>query len=126
MGTVELEIPKQIHLSYIVAEQPPFDFALLQETTIPAGTKWKVADNNQCYGWDLEFAQDKGDVILKYSYAPCYLRDLGKGEVVDFINVSKSKIRQNEFRGHKAKNGHVYLVDQQAWKRWILFKIAIE
>ncbi|MGA2093460.1 MAG: carboxypeptidase-like regulatory domain-containing protein [Sedimentisphaerales bacterium] len=124
LGTITLEKPKQIQLSYIVSEEPPFDLNNLEAVTIPAGTKWKALDNEECYGWDLEFAQDKGSIIMKYPYGPCYLRDLGKGEIADYVNVDKTKIGQQQPQNQKAKNEHVYLLHQEAWKRWVLFKIV--
>ena len=126
LGTITLEIPRQILLSYIVSAEPPFDLNNLQTASIPAGTRWKALDNKECYGWDLEFAQDKGSIIMKYSYAPCFLRDLGKGEIADYVNIDKTKIGQNQPQNQKAKNEHVYLLDQEHWKRWVLFKVVIE
>jgi hypothetical protein len=125
LGTITLEKPRQIWLSYIVATEPPFDLNNLQTASIPAGTRWKALDAN-CYGWDLEFAQDKGSIIMKYSYAPCFLRDLGKGEIADYVNIDKTKIGQQQPQNQKAKNEHVYLLHQVAWKRWVLFKIVIK
>jgi uncharacterized GH25 family protein len=126
LGTITLEKPRQIQLSYIVSEEPPFDLNNLETASIPAGTKWKALDNEECYGWDLEFAQDKGSIIIKYFYAPCYLRDLGEGEIADYVNVDKKKIGQEQPQNLKAKNEHVYLLHQEAWKRWVLFKIITE
>jgi uncharacterized GH25 family protein len=125
LGTVTLEKPRQIQLSYIVSAEPPFDLSNLRTETIPAGTRWKASDAN-CYGWYLEFAQDKGSIIMKYSYAPCFLRDLGKGEIADYVNIDETKIGQQQPQNQKAKNEHVYLLHQVTWKRWVLFKIIIE
>ena len=124
LETITLEKPRQILLSYIVSEEPSFDLNNLETVSIPAGTKWKALDNEECYGWDLEFGQDKGSIIMKYSYAPCYLRDLGKGEIADYVNVDKKKVGQQQPQNLKAKNEHVYLLHQEAWKRWVLFKIV--
>ena len=126
LGTIALEIPRQIQLSYIVSAEPPFDLKNLQTASIPAGTRWKALDNKECYGWDLEFAQDKGSVIMKYFYAPCYLRDLGKGEIADYVNIDETKIGQQQPQNLMAKNEHVYLLHQVTWKRWVLFKIVIK
>ena len=109
IGTVKLEIPKQIQLSYVVSSEPPFAMNTLQNVTIPAGTRWKAEDNEKNYGWDLEFAQEKGAIIMRYSYAPCYLRDLGPGEIADFVNVDKKMIGTQQPQNLRAKNGHVYL-----------------
>ncbi|MGD0552468.1 MAG: carboxypeptidase regulatory-like domain-containing protein [Sedimentisphaerales bacterium] len=125
LGTITLEIPRQILLSYIVSAEPPFDLSNLRTEAIPAGTRWKASDAN-CYGWYLEFAQDKGSIIMEYSYAPCFLRDLGKGEIADYVNIDETKIGQQQPQNLKAKNEHVYLLHQVTWKRWVLFKIIIE
>jgi protocatechuate 3,4-dioxygenase beta subunit len=125
LGTITLEKPRQILLSYIVSAEPPFDLSNLRTAAIPAGTRWKASDAN-CYGWYLEFAQDKGSIIMKYSYAPCFLRDLGKGEIADYVNIDKTKIGQHQPQNQKAKNEHVYLLHQAHWERWVLFKIVIK
>ena len=125
LGTVKLEIPRQIRLSYIVAAEPPFDLKALESVKIPAGTRWQAGDCKG-YGWDLEFGQDKGFIIMKYSYAPCIMRDLGEGEIADYVNVDKTKIGHKSPENQKANNGHVYLLHQICWKRWVLFKIVIE
>jgi hypothetical protein len=126
LGTITLEKPRQIQLSYIVSEEPPFDLNNLQNVSIPAGTRWKALDNEESHGWDLEFGQENGSIIMKYAFAPCYLRDLGKGEIADYVNIDKKKIGQQQPQNLKAKNEHVYLLHQVTWKRWVLFKIIIE
>jgi non-specific serine/threonine protein kinase/serine/threonine-protein kinase len=124
LGTITLEKPKQIRLSYIVSEEPPFDLNDLETVTIPAGTRWKAV--NDIYGWDLEFKQEKGSIIFAYSYGPCFLQGLGKGEIADYVNVDKTKIGQNSPWHQQANNEHVYLLHQVFWKRWILFKIVTD
>jgi hypothetical protein len=124
MGTITLEKPKQIELAYIVSKEPPFDPNDLKTVRIPAGTKWKAVDD--IYGWDLEFKQEKGSILMMYSYAPAYLYDLGSGEVEQYVNVDKSMPGQKLPYDHWASNEHVYLLHQKHWKRWVLFKIFIE
>jgi hypothetical protein len=124
-GTVTLEKPKQIWLSYIVSRKPRFDLNHLKNVAIAGGTRWKAADNKSSF-WDLEFRQEKGFILMKASYGPCFLQDLGKGEIADYVNVDKTKIGQNQPWNQKAKNEHVYLLNQEHWKRWVLFKIVIE
>ena len=121
VGSITLEKPRQIKLSYIVAQQPPFDLEKTQTATISAGTRWKAVED--IYGWDLEFKQKDGDIILDYSYGPCQLWDLGEGQLEDCVDIK----RQSEgIRPHRypAADGHVYLVNQGHWKRWILLKIG--
>jgi len=124
LGTITIEKPKQIELTYIVSKEPPFDMDDLKKVKIPAGTRWKAVDD--IYGWDLEFKQDKGSILMSYSYAPCYLWDLGGGEIEEYADADKSGLGQRLSRNHSASNKHVYLVHQAHWKRWVLFKILIE
>ena len=124
LGTITLEKPRQIELAYIVSKEPPFDMNDLKTVKIPAGTRWKAVDD--IYGWDLEFKQDKGSILMSYSYAPCYLWDLGSGEIEEYADADKSGLGQRLPRGHPASNKHVYLVHQKSWRRWVLFKIFIE
>ncbi|MHC4657245.1 MAG: hypothetical protein ACYS91_19840, partial [Planctomycetota bacterium] len=91
---------------------------------IPAGTRWKAVDD--IYGWDLEFKQDKGSILISYSYAPCYIWDLGSGEIEEYADGDESGLGQRLLRADPASNKHVYLVHQECWKRWVLFKIFIE
>jgi hypothetical protein len=124
LGTIKLEKPKQIELAYIVSKEPPFSPDNLKTIRIPAGTRWKAVDD--IYGWDLEFKQEKGAVLMSYSYAPCYLWDLGDGEINKYVNTDAHSIGQKLQYSPEVINEHVYLLNQEHWKRWVLFKISIE
>ncbi len=124
LETISLEKPKQIELDYIVSKEPPFSLDNVKTVRIPTGTRWKAVDD--IYGWDLEFKQEKGSVLMTYSYAPCYLWDLGDGEINKYINTDTSSLNQRLRRSPQAINEHVYLLHQEHWKRWVLFKISIE
>jgi hypothetical protein len=124
LGTVTLERPKQIELNYIVSKKPPFDPNDLKTVRIPAGTRWKAVDD--IYGWDLEFKQDKGSIVMKYSYGPCYLWDQGDGEIEEYVNTGEIATSSCSLHEWQASNGHVYLFHQAHWKRWVLFKIFIK
>lgn len=124
LGTITLEKPKQIELAYIVAKELPFNPDDLKTVKISAGTKWKAKDD--IYGWDLEFRQDKGSIVMKYSYAPCYLWDMGDGEIAQYVNIDEEKLGQRLKRNPHVTSGNVYLVDQRHWKRWVLVKIVVE
>jgi len=124
LETITLEKPKQIELAYIVSKEPPFNMDNLKTLRIPSGTKWKAVDD--IYGWDLEFKQEKGAILMSYSYAPCYLWDLGDGQIDQYVNTDGSGLSQKLRKDPPADNGHVYLVHQVMWKRWVLFKISIE
>ena len=123
LETITLEKPKQIELAYIVSKEPPFNMDNLKTVRIPSGTKWKAVDD--IYGWDLEFKQEKGAVLMSYSYAPCYLWDLGDGQIDQYVNTDGSGLSQKLRDDPPADNGHVYLVHQVMWKRWVLFKISM-
>ena len=124
LETIIMEKPKQIELAYIVSKEPPFNMDNLKTLRIPSGTRWKAVDD--IYGWDLEFKQEKGSVLITYSYAPCYLWDLGDGQIDQYANTDGSGLGQKLRNDPPAENEHVYLVHQVMWKRWVLFKISIE
>jgi hypothetical protein len=124
LGTISLEKPKQIELTYIVSQEPPFDPNDWKTVRLLGGTRWKAVDD--IYGWDLEFKQQKGSIVMKYSYAPCYLWDLGDGEIEQYVNMDESRLGPKLKRDHRVSNEHVYLLHQKHWKRWVLFKIFVE
>ncbi|MHC4329165.1 MAG: hypothetical protein ACYSWW_13715, partial [Planctomycetota bacterium] len=124
LGTITLEKPRQIELAYVVSKEPPFDMNDLKTVRIPAGTRWKAV--NDIYGWDLEFKQNKGSILLNYYYQPCYIWELGSGEIEEYADEDGSGLGQRLLRADPASNKHVYLVHQVTWKRWVLFKIFIE
>ena len=125
LETIILEKPKQIELAYIVSKEPPFNMNNLKTVRIPSGTRWKAVDD--ILGWDLEFKQENVSVLMEYSYAPCYLWDLGDGEIDQYVNTDERSGLGEKLRGgHPAANEHVYLLHQAFWKRWVLFKISIE
>jgi beta-lactamase regulating signal transducer with metallopeptidase domain len=124
IGNITLEKPKQIELTYIVAEKPPFDAAKKKNTTVAGGERWKATKD--IYGWDLEFAQVKGDILFNYSYAPCYLKDLGEGKIEDFIDSELDTDFQTNPDKLKVQSGHVYLLNQEFWKRWVIVKVNIK
>ena len=124
LETIILEKPKQIELAYIVSKEPPFNMDNLKTVRIPSGTKWKAVDD--IYGWDLEFKQEKGAILMSYFYAPCYLWDMGDGQIDQYVNTDGSGLSQKLRDDPPADNGHVYLLHQASWERWVLFKISIE
>ena len=124
LETIILEKPKQIELTYITSNEPPFNMDNLKTVSIPSGTRWRAV--NDIYGWDLEFKQDKGVVLMRYSYTPCYLWDMGDGEIDQYVNTDGSGLGEKLRRDTPVDNGHVYLLHQAHWKRWVLFKISIE
>ena len=96
----------------------------LKTINIPAGTRWKATYD--IYGWDLEFTQEEGSVSMRYSYAPCSLWDLGDGEIGQYVDIDIDVLGQELRRKPHVDNGHVYLMHQQHWKRWVLFKVFVK
>ncbi len=124
LGTIRLERPARIALSYVVADKPPFDLSLMQQTVLSGGDRWNSTSDN--YGWDLEFKQKGEDLFFNYSYSPCSMLDLGKGELKDLIKKANVADPKKNPRNQEVMDGHVYVVDQGHFKRWILFKVNIQ
>jgi len=124
LGMITLEKPRQIKLAYVVSKEPRFDLSNLKTAKMPAGTRWKAVDD--IYGWDLEFKQEKGVVLMTYSYAPCYLWRLGNGEIEQYVNMDESLLGPKLKWDHRASNEDVYLLHQGHLERWVLLKIFIE
>ncbi|MFC1762661.1 hypothetical protein ACFL6U_11345 [Planctomycetota bacterium] len=120
LGTITLEKPQPIKLSYMVSKEPLFDLNSQKDIAIATGTRWRATDD--IYGWDLEFKQKQGAIILDYSYGPCQIWDLGQGELAQFVNVG-TKNNGNRPYKYQINSGHVYLVNQGHWQRWILLKV---
>ena len=123
LGTIRLERPRQIALTYVVADKPPFDLWRKKQTFVSGGDRWKATPD--IYGWDLEFKQDGGKILVDHSYSPCFLQDLGEGNIEDFAEVARTISPQEPPRGQEVRSGHVYLVNQGHWERWIIFRIDI-
>lgn len=124
VGTVRLVRPVEIELAYVVADKPPFDPSQVRKAVLSGGDRWKATPD--IYGWDLEFKQEKGVVLFDYSYAPCYLIDLGVGSLKEFIQKASEVNPQTQPRKQKVQNGHVYLMNQAHWNRWVLFEVRIK
>ena len=125
LGTIRLEQPLELRVEYIVAENPAttFDPNAVQETTFPAGTKWKSVPMNE---WDLEFVQTAGSVTFDYSYGPCTLADLGEGKLADFVKTDFSSAKLDPGRVQFA-SGHVYLLNhQRSLKHVVLFRVEVQ
>ncbi|GAB5441649.1 MAG: hypothetical protein Fues2KO_19980 [Fuerstiella sp.] len=120
---IELELPKKIELKYRVVRRDSGGFKDAEERTltVQSGHRWKAGEAR--YGWDLEFLQSEGSVSFRASYAPCQIRDLGPGELGDFLNIEPGSATERVTGA--AVSGHVYLLDQDHWKRHILFRIDV-
>lgn len=123
LGTILLERPFEIALTYFVTDKPPFDSSPEQKSVLSGGDRWKATPD--IYGWDLEFKQKDGEILFDYSYAPCYLMDLGEGSIHDFVQNASDENPQERPQKMKVQSGHVYLLNQAHWKRWVLFEVKI-
>jgi len=123
IGTILLEKARRILLEYIVSDNNDFELSDARKMELHGGDFFKATPD--IYGWDLQFAQKDGELFFRYSYAPCYISDLGKGELEDFLDtdVGPPKVRPWKLLFN---SGHVYLLDQRFWKRLVLFKVTIE
>ncbi|MDF7826911.1 hypothetical protein P4B35_22980 [Pontiellaceae bacterium B12227] len=124
LGTVRLEQPIEISLTYIVADKPPFDLARKRNAVLSGGARWKATEDT--YGWDLEFKQRDGGVYFDYSYAPCYMIDLGEGSIQEVLEMAARKVPKKQPRQEEVRSGHVYLMNQAHWKHWVLFEVEIK
>jgi len=123
LGTVFLDKQKKIFLEYIVSSEPKFDIDQARKITLHGGDRWKAMDG---YGYDLNFSQEKGRILFDYSYAPCYLADMGIGNLDNFTGQHLQGVAGKEPHREKAKNGHVYLLRQEHLNRWVLFRITVQ
>ena len=121
MGTITLEVPKSIDLAYLVEHELPFKAGGPRKKTLIAGEPW-IAEPVP-YGWDLKFDQSLGKVSFKVTYVPCGIADLGKGDLDKFLNVDPAKLNLISPELIRPEGGHVYLLNQEHLKHWVLFKV---
>jgi hypothetical protein len=119
LGTIKLEHPKQVTVSYVVADQPPFDTAQQKVVNVLGGGHFKTIEKS--YGWDLNFLQHEGKIGFGSSYGPCSMADLGEGTLEG--NAKTTVTPDAHSWPKQGQSGHVYLLKQDSWKHWVLFKI---
>lgn len=112
-------------LQFIVQKHADRDFNIdsLETKTVTGGDRWKAASDNS--GYDLRFQQRGRYLKFVAFYTPCYVQDLGPGELSDFLDVDKSAAEAKRQHDGSLKNGHVYLMNQAHWKRFVLFKVNL-
>ncbi len=121
LENIRLLPARTLKLRYIVATKPSFNPQKIEETTIRGDVRWKATPD--IYGWDLEFKAGNDRLVFNYSYGPCSLTDLGAGTLEEFSKTDGSA-DGNEFTPRaEVKAGHVYLLNQGHWKRWVLFSV---
>lgn len=123
LGRIKLEKPRRATLEYIVSKDEDFDVDATKKTVQSGGERWKVTPD--IYGWDVEFIQKRGKLSFTYSYGPCFMADLGEGELEDFLDIDHNAATQRP-RGMEVHDGHVYLMLQKHWKRNVLFKVKLQ
>ncbi len=123
LGNIELEIPRRISVEYVVGSgaEPRLSLESVKTGVYEGNHEWKLGPE---YGWDLKFIQKNGEIQFSAFYVPCSIVDLGEGSVRDFIDVGldhsfkePSKVPVN--------SGHVYLLNQGHWKRYVLFRVEV-
>lgn len=124
LGTVTLNRPITAQLSYIISQKPPFDLKKKQMASVQGGQQWKATPD--IYGWDLEFKQTGNQLFFNYSYGPCSLTDLGAGTLEEFAKTTSSADSGRFPSSDEITTGHVYLLNQEHWKRWVLFRVDVK
>jgi hypothetical protein len=122
LGNLTLEVERHFSLDYIVSTSRSFDLKKIEKADLVSGARWKSTPD--IYGWDLEFAQDKGKIILKYAYAPITIRDLGIAELKDCLNADPASAVDDP-RDMQVQDGHIYLLNHGMWKHHVLFKVSL-
>lgn len=123
---IRLEFARKISIEYAVSSNGDFAGATPQVTTLVGGDRWKAGDKAEQYAWDLEFQQKAGKLSFAYAYAPCEIADLGKGTFAALRQVDATKLTFRDPQGVAVESGHVYLLNQQHWKHWVLFRVVVE
>ena len=124
LGTITMERPRQISLTYMVAKAQSFDHLRAKTVILTSGDDWKAESG--IYGNDLKFQQKQGAVYAHAFYQPCYMADLGEGELQDFVQTAATMELHDQPRDPEIQDGHVYLVHQVTWKHWILFRAEVK
>ncbi|MEO0529801.1 MAG: sigma-70 family RNA polymerase sigma factor [Planctomycetota bacterium] len=143
---VTLEKPRTVTIEYVSvpyeregkgwswSPSPPDELIELAKTAakttrLKAGDHFR-SDAERCkYGWDFEIEQKDGQLGFRCGYAPVSMIDLGPRELADVGNYGSLR---NPPHGDMSSNppelidGHVYLLDQQAWAHHVLFRVSTE
>jgi len=67
--------------------------------------------------------QSAGELRFQGMSLPCSIADLGPGKLDDFLEVDAASARFTQLGSIFAHPGHVYLLNQQAIKHWVLFQV---
>jgi WD40 repeat protein len=124
LGTIRLEKPRRVTVSYREAPSPPFA-AVTQQQTVLGGGLFR-AGTAEGSAYDLRFDQRDRTIHFGVGYGPCMLADLGVGKLDDFLQVDATTARFNFPTHVAAQPGHVYLLDQKFFKHWVLFQFEFD
>lgn len=122
--TITLERAMRIAIFYRVATSPPFTKAHPEQQTLLGGDKFDV--NPQDPYFDLQFPQKDGRISFRSVYVPCSIADLGPGKLDDFLGVDPASARFSDPPKVVPQAGHVYLLNQQHLKHWVLFRLEFD
>src|SRR5262249_32934432 len=111
LGTIRLERPRQIAVTYREASSPPFTQAPPGRQRVPGGGRFK-ARNAPGSAYDLWFEQRNREIHFVFDYGPCQIADLGHGKLDDFLGVDPTSTRFTPPSDVVPQPGHVYLLDQ--------------
>jgi hypothetical protein len=124
LGTITLERARQIAVSYRVASSPPFTQARAERQTVQGGGSFRA--NPQDFRIDLQFVQNQGEIRLQSPYPTASIADLGPGTLDDFLDVDPATVRLSQIRDVVPQPGHVYLLHQESFKRWVLLQLEFD
>jgi hypothetical protein len=125
LGTITLEQPRKVSVSYREALSPPFTSASPGRQTVLGGGQFK-AGNVPNYAYDLRFDQKNREIRFMIGYGPCRIADLGPGKLDDFLQVDPVSANFVSPGTVAPQPGHVYLLDQKAFKHWVLFEFELD
>lgn len=121
-----LERVRKVNVEFAVSKECDFNDATFKKTVLKADDRWRANDEVPEYAWDLALSQKNGKLLLRYSYAPCHIVDLGAHELDDELTVNDNELARTHAQNVPVEEGHVYLVHQASWKHWILFRTTFD
>jgi peroxiredoxin len=125
LGTIRLEKPLRVTVSYREAPSPPFTAAAPKQQAVLGGGPF-LAGTARGSAYDVRFDQSDKQIRFSVGYGPCQLADLGPGTLEDFLQVDPASVRLSYPTQVAAQPGHVYLLDQKFFKHWVLFQFKLD
>lgn len=125
LDPIPVEVIRKMNVEYAVSPNGHFQGATISKTTLAANDRWRVNEDTPQYAFDLAIGQKDGRLLLGYSYAPCYITELGAAQLSEKLGVGPNAGTLQQPREVRVEDGHVYLVHQASWKHWILFRATL-